>query len=570
MTPSLPSKPAFVAFLTPWMGHLAWQGVSTNTPSLTPATAILCLFYTAVLALFFYVVPEILEPGGLPWTEARAGSPVGTVPSEQVAGHSDSISITESNALEKHTYRKEAQFYRSLDELDDHHPLRPFVPELYGIEEHRKTPKSTWSFTKQWYIRHVRPDREKRFLITIENLTQPFNKASVMDIKLGAKLYEETASPLKKLRMTVLAHVTTTHALGVALSGMRVYDAKRHADNHQHGGDGFARYSKGYGRGLTPETIGEAFRNFFPVDFPIRYQRHVIRGFLERLTQLHGILNSSDGEVRIVGSSLLFIYEGDLHVWSTWDAQRQSLEATRRELTEEISPTVLDATHRRLSGPIPDAERPTFTVVAAGAPVDAEIERGGRLAKRDSGVLAPSLTASAPMPSTASALPSPPLSSLATADSPAPPRTPPALSPLAMAPPASLRASITSWSSTSSSSSSSDTDEADESPSGPFTAPWATTTATLSSPPASPQAAGFLHPSSAASPSLAVGGGGWAARPHGGSHDHLTDRDLFDVRLIDFAHAKWAPGAGPDTNLLAAVDRSAQLWQQYLATLDGQ
>ncbi|RKP38411.1 hypothetical protein BJ085DRAFT_24035 [Dimargaris cristalligena] len=218
-------------------------------------------------------------------------------PEGQVAGHGDTISVNDENSLVKRTYQQEKAFYESLHEDPE---LRDFVPRLYDISTYPGPPPGTKVF---------RPKRDKKYVITIENLTRPFRSPSVLDLKLGSRLYEDDASPIKKLRMSAISRITTSFKLGIAISGMRVSSTLSNIND-------FQKYSKSFGKKQTTRTLPVAFSRFFPAAFPVEYRRWLVQWFLTRVDQLAAVLATK--ELRIVGGSLLFVYEGDLVAWAKW------------------------------------------------------------------------------------------------------------------------------------------------------------------------------------------------------------------------------------------------------------
>ena len=58
--------------------------------------------------------------------------------------------------------------------------------------------------------------------IVLENLSFPFLKPNILDIKLGTVLYDETASPEKVARMQKNARESTSLETGVRLTGFQV------------------------------------------------------------------------------------------------------------------------------------------------------------------------------------------------------------------------------------------------------------------------------------------------------------------------------------------------------------
>jgi 1D-myo-inositol-tetrakisphosphate 5-kinase/inositol-polyphosphate multikinase len=57
----------------------------------------------------------------------------------------------------------------------------------------------------------------------LENLTAPFLKPNILDIKLGTVLYDEAASPEKVARMIATAQRTTSLETGIRLTGFQVH-----------------------------------------------------------------------------------------------------------------------------------------------------------------------------------------------------------------------------------------------------------------------------------------------------------------------------------------------------------
>lgn len=56
----------------------------------------------------------------------------------------------------------------------------------------------------------------------LENLSFPFLKPNILDVKLGTVLHEEGASAEKQARMDKTARATTSHETGVRLTGFQV------------------------------------------------------------------------------------------------------------------------------------------------------------------------------------------------------------------------------------------------------------------------------------------------------------------------------------------------------------
>ena len=58
--------------------------------------------------------------------------------------------------------------------------------------------------------------------LVLENLSYPFEKPNILDIKLGRELYDEDATEEKKARMIKKARESTSYTTGVRLTGFQV------------------------------------------------------------------------------------------------------------------------------------------------------------------------------------------------------------------------------------------------------------------------------------------------------------------------------------------------------------
>ena len=121
--------------------------------------------------------------------------------------------------------------------------------------------------------------------IVLENLSFPFLKPNILDIKLGTVLYDEAASPEKVARMQKAARETTSLETGIRLTGFQVSSFSfvsefclekafffftlaswnQIYDNvtRQH-----VRIPKSYGKSIKAAQLGEGIAKFFPVGSP--------------------------------------------------------------------------------------------------------------------------------------------------------------------------------------------------------------------------------------------------------------------------------------------------------------
>jgi hypothetical protein len=78
----------------------------------------------------------------------------------------------------------------------------------------------------RWRVVGVDGDVEDGFRypqsIVLENLSFPFAKPNILDVKLGTVLYDEDAPPEKVARMEKTARDTTSFETGIRLTGFQV------------------------------------------------------------------------------------------------------------------------------------------------------------------------------------------------------------------------------------------------------------------------------------------------------------------------------------------------------------
>ncbi|CCF56898.1 hypothetical protein KAFR_0B06020 [Kazachstania africana CBS 2517] len=158
----------------------------------------------------------------------------------------------------------------------------------------------------------------KGFLV-LENLIAGYHKPNIMDIKLGKILYDENASEEKKARLSKVSETTTSGLLGFRICGMKIQENKYTMDldlqhHEKHTDDGYIFVNKMFGRTRTVEDVHQAFDMYFSnqkLSEPrIEQLKH---NFSQRLQLLYNTLLNE--EVRMISSSLLFVYEGDPMRW---------------------------------------------------------------------------------------------------------------------------------------------------------------------------------------------------------------------------------------------------------------
>ncbi|KAJ7677427.1 hypothetical protein B0H17DRAFT_944838 [Mycena rosella] len=249
-----------------------------------------------------------------------SASPAAHALASQVGGHANGVLTTEDDTLLiKQALPLELQFYQTVaaaaePELD---ALRPFLPKflgtlaLEGELDTDKPPSETSIHVKplsgprrdEWWLLIRRAQS-----IVLENLSHAFLKPNILDIKLGTVLYDESAPPEKVERMLKAAEATTSLKTGIRLTGFQVYDNTTGEPDTT---------PKAYGKSISAAQLPEGIARFFPVataDAPAQgLPTPLLLQILELLREdVQDIRDAFAAiEMRMVGASLLFLYESD-------------------------------------------------------------------------------------------------------------------------------------------------------------------------------------------------------------------------------------------------------------------
>ena len=244
----------------------------------------------------------------------------------QAAGH-DGCEVSGAVFI-KSTTEQEVQFYRDAlvgDSQLDGTILLHWMPvmmgtltpgNLHGIEGAEK-PVLGLDVTD-----HINSSvSNEKVKIVLQNLYHGFSHPSILDIKLGKVLTDNTVTPEKAHRLAKVSSTTTSGSLGFRICGMKLWgkdveelpqiypNMKDHITND----NDYLSFDKFFGRSLTDSTMEQAMHVFFSA-IPAKHRLKVINRFHQRLQLLYNCL--LDAEVRIFSGSLLFIYESDPHRWT--------------------------------------------------------------------------------------------------------------------------------------------------------------------------------------------------------------------------------------------------------------
>lgn len=189
--------------------------------------------------------------------------------------------------------------------------------------------------------------------IVLENVASGFQRPSVLDVKLGSRLWADDAPASKRAKLDAVSKETTSHSLGFRIAGMKVWvgengnsgKSEKELDGHEDKNtsategetdkdkviekDGYRRYDKWYGRSLNDQNVKEGFAEFLSGTRTGKtdYSKLVAKRLVGEIQRIQAALESE--ESRMYSASILIIYESDP------EAFEKALEDERtRENTE--------------------------------------------------------------------------------------------------------------------------------------------------------------------------------------------------------------------------------------------
>ncbi|KAF9480849.1 SAICAR synthase-like protein [Pholiota conissans] len=261
----------------------------------------------------------------------------------QVGGHAGVMTTEDGSLIIKPALARELEFYQALQSHDMLAAFRPFTPKFLGVLKLQGQVDPAHGDALESLV-NLQPVAEQKdellFLesIVLENLSFGFSKPNILDVKLGTVLHDEDAPPDKVERMLKTARETTSFETGIRLTGFQVYDNITSKPINT---------PKSYGKSIKPSELAEGLARFFPVGSPIPAllsesdgtPSHglprdtlipLLKAIRSEIAMIREILASV--EMRMVGGSLLIIYEAD------WEKAAVSIqkhlerqeEATRR------------------------------------------------------------------------------------------------------------------------------------------------------------------------------------------------------------------------------------------------
>ncbi|KAJ1636810.1 hypothetical protein T492DRAFT_956396 [Pavlovales sp. CCMP2436] len=172
--------------------------------------------------------------------------------------------------------RREVNFYEMAGEIWP--TLAPFLPAYFGTHE----------FAAMRYL-------------AMEDIAIRFREPCVLDLKIGVRTYEPTAT--REKIDSELSKCPGQEAVGFRPCGMRVYGTRTRQ---------YRCRNKDWGRAVTPETAPSLLAEFVCDDdayTTVRRIRRVIPPLVQRLRALEKVTGGLSG-LRLYASSIVIVYEG--------------------------------------------------------------------------------------------------------------------------------------------------------------------------------------------------------------------------------------------------------------------
>ncbi|KAG2732678.1 hypothetical protein G9P44_003668 [Scheffersomyces stipitis] len=298
----------------------------------------------------------------------------GLTPSlHQAAGHAGSMTLQEGSLFVKPTSQQELDFYSDtynndaadgadLEEKPVGSKLVDWLPVYMGklhesnqnaiIQGHAET---TSENVKGGFLNPSDPlviqksvselttnDTDKEYIV-LQNLYHGFTYPSILDIKLGSKLTDDSVTaPEKIARLQKVSESTTTGSLSFRICGMKVYcgnsekkpttelypnmnSTSVNVISHDSDNSNYLEFNKFFGRSLDKRNIKQGLLLFFNHHLHTiephgkKILQRLLESTLKRLQLLYNCL--LDYEIRVFSGSLLFIYENDLTRWLDRDGK---------------------------------------------------------------------------------------------------------------------------------------------------------------------------------------------------------------------------------------------------------
>lgn len=149
--------------------------------------------------------------------------------------------------------------------------------------------------------------------IVLENIAAGYRRPNILDVKLGARLWDDNSPQEKRDKLDKVAEESTSKPLGFRIAGMKAYHGTQDQHEQDLNAQGYKVFDKHYGRSLRVESVHEGFEEYFGIQRGVKPEaaiRKVINRFIEDLEGLKAALEQE--ESRMYSASILLVFEGEL------------------------------------------------------------------------------------------------------------------------------------------------------------------------------------------------------------------------------------------------------------------
>ncbi|KAF2451206.1 SAICAR synthase-like protein [Karstenula rhodostoma CBS 690.94] len=265
------------------------------------------------------------------------------------AGHDGVLSDPSGAVVVKPCTAAEIAFYESISA--SHPDLAPHLPTFMGTLSLSADPsaapeESGTITTAEGAVERLHGKKlDTELHIVLENITHGFKKPNVLDLKLGAQLWDDAAKPEKRARLDKVSAETTSGSLGFRIAGMRVYKGEPVPEAPEELGKfveadadgGYWVYNKMYGRKFAEADINEGFESYIHGQGrqgkELERAREVLAYFLGEVKDITRAFENK--ESRMYSASILLVYEGDVDEYARTKARLRSAPAGGEEGDEE-------------------------------------------------------------------------------------------------------------------------------------------------------------------------------------------------------------------------------------------
>ncbi|KDQ18560.1 hypothetical protein BOTBODRAFT_171381 [Botryobasidium botryosum FD-172 SS1] len=231
----------------------------------------------------------------------------------QVGSHLNIRSIADGSLIVKSCLAGEKDFYTLLTPSEHFARLRPFIPRFLGVLRSKGSvePNGRGEMRLDKVTQIVNGGRRES--IILENLVFPFKRPNIIDIKLGTVFWNKNMSPEKRERMEKTARETTSLETGIRLTEFQVWDPTAQT---------MVMVPKSYGKSIAASELPAGVKRFIPTgSVPLRLLERIIERITHDVRRIRDAVQAT--EMRMIGGSLLIIWEGDSETlekaFEAWD-----------------------------------------------------------------------------------------------------------------------------------------------------------------------------------------------------------------------------------------------------------